>query len=126
LKKVIVSFKGGRWPVKWYAPECLSSGVFSLASDVWSFGVLLWEMYTLGEAPYEDMNAAQVNEFIADGKRLPQPEKASNSVYGVMMDCWQFLPSNRPNFKDLLKFFADNPLYSNAIAQDLKRVNLET
>jgi len=99
--------------------------MFSLASDVWSYGVLLWEMYTLGEAPYEEMNASEVTDFIADGKRLPQPARASNSVYALMMDCWQYLPSNRPSFKELLHFFAENPLYANSVAQDHKRVELE-
>ncbi len=45
--------KGGRWPIKWYAPECVNFGTFSSQSDVWSFGVLIWEMYSFGKQPFE-------------------------------------------------------------------------
>ena len=59
--------KGGRWPIKWYAPECFNYGTFSHASDVWSYGVLLWEMYTKGKQPYEGMRGDEVVAFVEKG-----------------------------------------------------------
>ena len=57
-----IASKGGRWPVKWYAPESINYGQFSHKSDVWSFGVTLWEMYTFGEQPYGEMKGAEVSD----------------------------------------------------------------
>ena len=53
--------KGGRWPVKWYAPESVNYGTFSHASDVWSFGITLYEMFTFGEQPYGEKSGADVS-----------------------------------------------------------------
>ena len=62
--------KGGRWPIKWYAPECVNYGTFSHASDVWSYGVLLWEMYTFGKQPYDGMRGDEVVQIVESGKYL--------------------------------------------------------
>jgi tyrosine-protein kinase len=101
--------QGGRWPIKWYAPESVNYGTFSHASDVWSFGVLLWEMYTFGLPPYEGMTGAEVIKYIEAGKRLPRPQMAELGVYSVITWCWEKEPVNRPSFSELFKTFAENP-----------------
>ncbi|KAL7012102.1 hypothetical protein ACKWTF_014634 [Chironomus riparius] len=95
---------GGRWPLKWYAPESFG-GKFSHASDVWSFGITLWELYSRGETPYGDMTGTQVNDFIEKGNRLPKPDQCPDRIYKLMTDCWQYRDRLRPNFKFLARFF---------------------
>lgn len=117
---------GGRWPIKWYAPESVNYGKFSHASDVWSYGVLLWEMYTFGDQPYNGLTGMEVVKFIDSGKRLMRPEKAEIEVYSFMTWCWEEDPSKRPKFSELFKFFAENPEYSNLkelmLTQDLAKL----
>jgi len=120
--------KGGRWPVKWYAPECINYGTFSHASDVWSYGVVLWEMYSYGKQPYKDKTGAQTVEYIESQHRLPQPEKASDDVYDIMLQCWAYKPADRPAFKDLFEIFSNNPEYMNLTEllkiQDLQQLGM--
>jgi len=120
--------RGGRWPVKWYAPECINYGTFSHASDVWSYGVVLWEMYSYGKQPYKDKTGAQTVEYIESGHRLPMPEMATDDVYDIMLKCWQYKPADRPNFDDLFKIFSDNPEYMNLTEllkiQDLQQLGM--
>ncbi|XP_033103620.1 tyrosine-protein kinase HTK16-like isoform X2 [Anneissia japonica] len=92
---------GGRWPVKWYAPESIYYGQFSHASDVWSFGVTLWEMYSMGDQPYGEKMGADVIKFIEDGHRLEKPEMCPDWVYDIMMHCWAYRKEARPTFKIL-------------------------
>ena len=105
--------KGGRWPVKWYAPECINYGTFTHASDVWSFGVVLWEMYSFGQMPYEGKTGVQTLEYIEQGNRLAMPERATNDVYGIMLECWKYKAEERLTFQDLFSLFSDNPEYQN-------------
>ncbi|KAM7540368.1 hypothetical protein Aperf_G00000042277 [Anoplocephala perfoliata] len=95
----------GKWPVKWYAPESIYYKTFSTASDVWSFGVCLWEMFSLGEHPYADQDSFEVLRQLEEGVRLPRPRLASDEVYGVMLDCWAYAPEARPKFAHLLAIF---------------------
>ncbi|VDN97103.1 unnamed protein product [Rodentolepis nana] len=95
----------GKWPVKWYAPESIYYKTFSTASDVWSFGVCLWEMFSLGEHPYADQDSFEVLRQLEEGVRLPRPRLASDEVYGVMLDCWAYAPEARPKFSHLLAIF---------------------
>ncbi|XP_064638567.1 tyrosine-protein kinase HTK16-like isoform X1 [Lineus longissimus] len=104
--------KGGRWPVKWYAPECVYYGTFSNASDVWSFGVTLWEMFSYGAQPYEEVAAKEVIAQIDAGERLPQPEKCPDKDYETMNKCWQYNAADRPTFDELNARFADDPDYA--------------
>ncbi|VDM16444.1 unnamed protein product [Hydatigera taeniaeformis] len=95
----------GKWPVKWYAPESIYYKTFSTASDVWSFGVCLWEMFSLGEHPYAEQDSFEVLRQLEEGVRLPQPRLASDEVYDVMLDCWAYAPEARPKFAHLLAIF---------------------
>ncbi|KAJ8310251.1 hypothetical protein KUTeg_012116 [Tegillarca granosa] len=104
--------KGGRWPVKWYAPECVNYGKFTHATDVWSYGVTLWEMFTYGEQPYGDLKGIEVIQLIDSGKRLDKPEKCPEIVYQKMKACWEKDPHLRPTFNDLHNHFEEDPEYS--------------
>ncbi|XP_065166490.1 tyrosine-protein kinase Shark-like [Atheta coriaria] len=114
---------GGKWPLKWYAPESFNYGTFSNQSDVWSFGVTIWEMYSFGQHPYGEMKGSEAIELLMKGKRLEQPEKCPERVYEKMLECWRFEPSERPTFAQLFDFFANNSAYIN-IKELIGEVNL--
>ncbi|XP_037075460.1 tyrosine-protein kinase HTK16-like [Pollicipes pollicipes] len=108
------SSQGGRWPIKWYAPEAINFGTFSAASDVWSFGVLLWEMYSYGEQPYGDLPGVQAFlEIVELGQRLEKPEYCPGGIYEVMLKCWAYDAKERPSFCALHKFFDSDNEYRN-------------
>ncbi len=93
-------------PIRWMPPELLMSSDegphFSLYSDIWSFGVLCWEVFTFARLPYEDLNDEQVLEDVPNGLSLPVPmEGCPLSLYAVMQDCWRRAPSERPHFSKL-------------------------
>ncbi|KAJ8681018.1 hypothetical protein QAD02_016805 [Eretmocerus hayati] len=104
---------GGKWPIKWYAPESYNFGNFSNASDVWSYGITLWEMFSYGEQPYGTKRGAEVIELVEKGERLPQPKTCPDHVYKVMQQCWSYAPSDRPTFQELLDIFSSDPEYAN-------------
>uniref|UniRef100_F6RPL0 Tyrosine-protein kinase n=1 Tax=Xenopus tropicalis TaxID=8364 RepID=F6RPL0_XENTR len=85
-------------PVKWTAPEALNYGRYSSESDVWSFGVLLWEAFSLGSVPYATMSNQQTREIIEQGIRLLVPDNCPDEVYSLMLRCWEYDPKKRPNF----------------------------
>lgn len=91
-----------RLPVKWMALESLQTYRFTTKSDVWSFGVLLWELLTRGAPPYPHINPFDLTDFLAQGRRLPQPEYCPNSLYQVMLQCWEADPAARPTFRTLV------------------------
>lgn len=77
---------GGKWPVKWYAPESVYYGKFTSKSDVWSFGVTLWEIWTFGDLPYGDLTGREVLERIEKDVRLDCPAGCPSQVYKVSFD----------------------------------------
>ncbi|KAF6313165.1 macrophage stimulating 1 receptor [Rhinolophus ferrumequinum] len=91
-----------RLPVKWMALESLQTYKFTTKSDVWSFGVLLWELLTRGAPPYPHIDPFDLTHFLAQGRRLPQPEYCPNSLYAVMQHCWMADPAARPTFGALV------------------------
>ncbi|XP_057706564.1 tyrosine-protein kinase ITK/TSK [Corythoichthys intestinalis] len=91
-----------KFPVKWSAPEVIKYCKFSSKSDVWSFGVLMWEVYTEGRLPYEHQSNAQVVESLNAGMRLLKPRLAPEAVYLIMEWCWKERPADRPSFALLL------------------------
>lgn len=91
-------------PCAWYAPECIRHKLFSSKSDVWSFGVTLWECFALCEQPWPHLSAAQIlAKLDAQPKkiRLSQPYLCSRSFYRVLMSCWEHKPEDRPTFSIL-------------------------
>ncbi|XP_053730150.1 tyrosine-protein kinase SYK isoform X1 [Synchiropus splendidus] len=88
----------GKWPVKWYAPECMNYFKFSSKSDVWSFGVLMWEAYSYGQKPYRGMKGNDVNQMIESGARLEAPKNCPQEIYNLMMTCWTYKVEDRPPF----------------------------
>nr|XP_036877231.1 ephrin type-A receptor 10 isoform X2 [Manis javanica] len=91
----------GRSPALWAAPETLQFGHFSSASDVWSFGVLMWEVMAFGERPYWDMSGQDVIKAVEDGFRLPPPRNCPSPLHRLMLDCWQKDPGERPRFSQI-------------------------
>lgn len=105
--------QGGRWPVKWYAPESINFGMFSHQSDVWSYGVTLWEMYSFGQLPYGEMSGGEVIRMLEeDNKRLERPEACPEHTYSLMLKCWDLKPEKRPTFQELHNIFSTNPFYA--------------
>ncbi|XP_040217892.1 fibroblast growth factor receptor 2 isoform X2 [Rana temporaria] len=93
----------GRLPVKWMAPEALFDRVYTHQSDVWSFGVLMWEIFTLGGSPYPGIPVEELFKLLKEGHRMDKPANCTNELYMMMRDCWQANPSNRPTFKQLVE-----------------------
>uniref|UniRef100_A0A673MT08 non-specific protein-tyrosine kinase n=1 Tax=Sinocyclocheilus rhinocerous TaxID=307959 RepID=A0A673MT08_9TELE len=87
--------------VKWCAPEAISHGRFSNKSDVWSFGVLLYEMFTYGGFPYPGMYTTCVYNIITSGYRMPSPPKCPSHIYDTMLICWRDSSDERPDFNEL-------------------------
>ncbi|CAG7723244.1 unnamed protein product [Allacma fusca] len=92
----------GLLPVRWMAPESIRDGVFSIKSDCWSFGVVLWEMATLAASPYQGFTNDQVLRYVRDGGVMERPEGCPNQLYEMMLRCWQFEARNRPTFAEIL------------------------
>uniref|UniRef100_A0AAQ5ZMF5 Tyrosine-protein kinase n=1 Tax=Amphiprion ocellaris TaxID=80972 RepID=A0AAQ5ZMF5_AMPOC len=88
----------GKWPVKWYAPECINYFKFSSKSDVWSFGVLLWEAFSYGQKPYKGMKGNDVMQMIESGNRMESPVNCPPEMYDLMRTCWTYKADERPGF----------------------------
>uniref|UniRef100_T1K210 receptor protein-tyrosine kinase n=1 Tax=Tetranychus urticae TaxID=32264 RepID=T1K210_TETUR len=90
-------------PRKWMAIESLERGNYDTKSDVWSYGVLLWELLTRGDIPYPDVDDWKMKDYLKVGYRLPRPEHCPPEVYSVMKECWVEDPKSRPTFEEILK-----------------------
>lgn len=101
------SSTGTKFPVKWASPEVFSFSRYSSKSDVWSFGVLMWEVFSEGKIPYENRSNSEVVEDITTGFRLYKPRLASQHVYQIMNHCWKEKPEDRPPFSRLLSQLAE-------------------
>ncbi|KAM4572503.1 insulin-like growth factor 1a receptor [Odontesthes bonariensis] len=96
--------KGGKGllPVRWMSPESLKDGVFTTMSDVWSFGVVLWEIATLAEQPYQGLSNEQVLRFVMEGGLLDKPDNCPDMLFELMRMCWQYNPKMRPSFLEII------------------------
>uniref|UniRef100_A0A8C2ESR4 Fibroblast growth factor receptor n=1 Tax=Cyprinus carpio TaxID=7962 RepID=A0A8C2ESR4_CYPCA len=93
----------GRLPVKWMAPEALFDRIYTHQSDVWSFGVLLWEIFTLGGSPYPGVPVEELFKLLREGHRMDRPSACTQEIYLMMKDCWHAVPTQRPTFKQLVE-----------------------
>lgn len=91
----------GKWPVKWYAPECINYFKFSSKSDVWSFGVLMWEAFSCGQKPYKGMKGNDVMQMIESGGRMEAPLNCPPEMYDLMRTCWTYKADERPSFAEV-------------------------
>ncbi|XP_078502337.1 tyrosine-protein kinase ABL1 isoform X2 [Lissotriton helveticus] len=96
---------GAKFPIKWTAPESLAYNKFSIKSDVWAFGVLLWEIATYGMSPYPGIDLSQVYELLENDYRMERPEGCPEKVYELMRACWQWNPADRPSFAEIHQAF---------------------
>ncbi|XP_074555401.1 tyrosine-protein kinase receptor TYRO3 [Halichoeres trimaculatus] len=92
-----------RVPIKWMSMESLSESVYSTKSDVWSFGVTMWEILSRGRTPYPGVQNHELLDLLRSGLRLKPPDECNHGLYGVMRSCWDEDPALRPNFVDLLQ-----------------------
>ncbi|KAF8371318.1 hypothetical protein PRIPAC_77747 [Pristionchus pacificus] len=93
--------QGGKLPLKWMSPEAIDKYFFSSATDVWSFGVLLYEIVTLGGSPYAGWPATQILSRLKSGERMEKPDNCSDNLYDLMLACWSEQLADRPTFSDL-------------------------
>lgn len=95
----------GKWPLKWYAPECLYFYKFDSKSDVWSFGVTLWEATSYGEKPYKKMKGAAILDMLDNDKRMDKPQECPQHLYDLMLQCWERKSQDRPTFSEIVQLF---------------------
>ncbi|KAH8314235.1 hypothetical protein KR074_003759 [Drosophila pseudoananassae] len=93
----------GKLPIRWMATESLYDNIFSVKSDIWSFGILMWEIVTLGSTPYPGISAADVMRKVRDGYRLEKPEHCRRELYNIMYYCWSQDPQERPLFAEIIQ-----------------------
>ncbi|ESP05685.1 hypothetical protein LOTGIDRAFT_181461 [Lottia gigantea] len=111
-----------RVPVRWMAVESLFNNTYTTKSDVWSFGILLWEIFTLGGTPYACIDTQQLFNFLKDGYRLKKPSLCDQVLYAMMLQCWNERPERRPTFPEihgrLQRIIEDSQVYMNINAED--------
>ncbi|XP_067030240.1 fibroblast growth factor receptor 2-like isoform X4 [Acropora muricata] len=123
----------GRLPVKWTAYESLLYGQYTTKSDAWSYGVVLYEISTIGGSPYPRMEGRKIANLLQQGYRMPKPDHVDDDLYQIMMNCWQSEPEARPSFSDLTqqlqrmenqhKRLINMHIYDNALYANLEDLN---
>ncbi|XP_077372269.1 tyrosine-protein kinase CSK-like [Festucalex cinctus] len=106
-KKVSSLEDTNKLPVKWTSPEALKEKKFSTKSDVWSYGVLLWEIYSFGRMPYPKIQSKHVVSHLETGYRMPSPDGCPEALYDIMKCCWHLNPESRPSFHLLKEWLSD-------------------
>ncbi|XP_064409383.1 epidermal growth factor receptor isoform X2 [Latimeria chalumnae] len=97
--------EGGKVPIKWMALESILHRLYTHQSDVWSYGVTVWELMTFGSKPYDGIPASEISEILEKGERLPQPPICTIDVYMIMVKCWMIDADSRPRFRELIAEF---------------------
>ena len=93
----------GPLPIRWMAPESIRDGKFTSPSDVWSYGIVLWEIATLAELPYQGLSNDEVLSHVKSGQHPTPPKDCSDDLSSLMLECWQTQPNSRPTFFDICK-----------------------
>ncbi|XP_039620205.1 tyrosine-protein kinase ABL1 [Polypterus senegalus] len=118
--EIYTAHAGAKFPIKWTAPESLAYNKFSIKSDVWAFGVLLWEIATYGMSPYPGIDLSQVYELLEKDYRMDRPEGCPEKVYELMRECWQWTPSERPSFAEIHQAF-ENMFQESSISDEVEK-----
>ncbi|XP_069318022.1 epidermal growth factor receptor isoform X2 [Eulemur rufifrons] len=98
--------EGGKVPIKWMALESILHRIYTHQSDVWSYGVTVWELMTFGSKPYDGIPASEISSVLEKGERLPQPPICTIDVYMIMVKCWMIDADSRPKFRELIIEFS--------------------
>ncbi|XP_075941318.1 tyrosine-protein kinase receptor TYRO3 isoform X2 [Anarhichas minor] len=112
-------------PVKWIALESLADNVYTTQSDVWAFGVTMWEVLTRGQTPYPGVENSEIYEYLIKGERLKKPADCRDNIYDVMHSCWSPVPKCRPSFQHLVSQLATLCGPAPPLREALLYVNLE-
>lgn len=107
-------------PVRWMAPEGVLNFRFTVETDIWSFGVLLWEIFTFGSIPHEGYTDKDVTDRIREHVLLPCPSDCPNSVFVLMKECWDILPPSRPRFSTIYSHLSELRCNTNGIEPSLE------
>jgi len=111
--------KEGKFPIRWSAPEILNHGTYSSKSDVWAFGIFIWELYNHGKLPYGELSNQEIYYAVPKGLRLSRPESCPMDIWRIVFSCWADDPSNRPSFSEIIKSLKMiNPGESQIISND--------
>uniref|UniRef100_A0AAR5Q3P8 Protein kinase domain-containing protein n=1 Tax=Dendroctonus ponderosae TaxID=77166 RepID=A0AAR5Q3P8_DENPD len=99
-------------PVRWMAPESIADGVNTYDTDIWSYGIVLWEIVTLAAQPYHGMSNEEVINFVLSKGVLTRPEECPNLLWELMERCWEWLPKQRPTCCEIIEMLEVNNLVS--------------
>ncbi|XP_012530420.1 tyrosine-protein kinase Abl isoform X2 [Monomorium pharaonis] len=111
---------GAKFPIKWTAPEGLAYNKFSTKSDVWAFGILLWEIATYGMSPYPGVDLTDVYHMLEKGYRMECPPGCPSKVYELMRQCWQWSAADRPTFKEI-HHSLENMFQESSITEEVEK-----
>ncbi|XP_071821876.1 uncharacterized protein [Apostichopus japonicus] len=122
--EVYTAQAGAKFPIKWTAPESLAFNKFSNKSDIWAFGILLWEIATYGSSPYPGLDLQHVYGKLEKGYRMERPEGCPLDVYNLMLNCWEWKSSDRPSFREILDEM--NTMFANSsISEEVEKSRRE-
>ncbi|XP_060520984.1 tyrosine-protein kinase Abl isoform X2 [Cylas formicarius] len=111
---------GAKFPIKWTAPEGLAYNKFSTKSDVWAFGILLWEIATYGMSPYPGVDLTDVYHMLEKGYRMEIPPGCPPKIYELMRQCWQWHANDRPTFKEI-HHALENMFQESSITEEVEK-----